>query len=195
MLRIIIISFMSVLFFTSCMQDKEQQRTIDEMRKMQFPVIGNDTIEFSEIYQNKINILIFLSVECPLCIKYTYAINQLVEKYQNDSIVFYGVFPGEMHLKADISEFIKKYDLDFKMLTDKHYILTAYLSAKVTPEVVILDNSGNIKYQGAIDNWMVTLGRMRQNITEFYLKDAIEALQYNKSIEVKKTEAVGCLIE
>ena len=46
-----------------------------------------------------------------------------------------------------------------------------------------------------MDNWLGELGRRRQVITEFYLKDAIESYLNEEEIKIKKTKAIGCFIE
>lgn len=67
-------------------------------------------------------------------------------------------------------------------------MLAKYLKATTTPEVFVLNNKGEVVYSGAIDNWAIDLGEKRQVITEFYLKDALNALLQNKKIAVKKLQ-------
>jgi hypothetical protein len=72
---------------------------------------------------------------------------------------------------------------------------TMKFGVTITPEVVVADASGQVLYQGAIDNWFYELGRYRQFITEHYLTDALDAIAAGKPVPVTRTEAVGCLIQ
>jgi hypothetical protein len=52
-----------------------------------------------------------------------------------------------------------------------------------------------VVYSGAIDNWAVDLGQKRQVITEFYVRDVLQALIHQQTIPYAKTQAIGCFLE
>jgi hypothetical protein len=60
---------------------------------------------------------------------------------------------------------------------------------------MLFDRSGNEIYRGAIDNWFFALGKYRNETTEHYLENAIQAMLDSRLPEIRKTEAVGCFIE
>ena len=50
-------------------------------------------------------------------------------------------------------------------------------------------------YQGAIDNWAISLGKHRLQVTEPYLLRALDAAEHGKPAEPAFTRAVGCYTE
>ncbi len=58
----------------------------------------------------------------------------------------------------------------------------AYLQGKVTPEVLVIDNkNGRLLYKGAIDDWLVSLGKTRNHISNYYLDVALNNFINHKS--------------
>lgn len=137
--------------------------------------------------------MVFYSPECPLCKNYTLTLNQLSEAYPDVSFV--AVFSGKDYSKKEIIAFKEKYQIEFDMLLDKRYELAESVDASVTPEVVLLNTNQAIVYRGLIDNWAIKLGGShRREVTEKYLKDAIEAVLQNQTPAISKTEPMGCLL-
>jgi hypothetical protein len=137
-----------------------------------------------------------MSPECPLSENYSKTINELAFEYKRMDIGFHIVFSGKFYPRAEIEAFIKKYHLPSEMVIyDPDYFFRDYFLATITPEVFLTDITGNILYQGAIDNWAITLGKQRQVITEHYLSDAIKSALNSEKIKTYKTRAVGCIIE
>jgi thiol-disulfide isomerase/thioredoxin len=138
-------------------------------------------------------LFIFLSPECPLSKNYTLTLNQLFNQY-GDQVQFYGCVSGSGFSYAEIKSFINTYKVLFPMIVDKNKRLTKYIAATVTPEVMLLNRSGEMIYSGAIDDWIQELGKQKSKASKHYLQDAIAAGLSNKNIAVKKTIAYGCLI-
>ena len=137
-------------------------------------------------------VFVFIDPSCPISQKYIPAINLLVEAYD---LSVYGVQPNLGIDNAEIIKFKEEYEFRFPVINDTAQKLTYYLNASVTPEVFLLDNSGNIIYSGAIDNWFFDLGRYRKEATIHYLKEALDS-NYGTLFSVNnKTKAIGCLIQ
>ncbi len=140
-------------------------------------------------------VFIFLAPDCPLCVNYTLTINDLAARYTSAGINFYTVYPGTFYTLNEIRNFQSDHHVQIPGVMDNEYKITRHTDATVTPQAVVMDKSGDIIYTGAIDNWAYTQGGKRQNITEFYLKDALEAIAKGNKPEIRKTEAIGCFIE
>ena len=138
---------------------------------------------------------LFLAPDCPLCINYTLTIKQLRAKFSTDSISIVGVFPGDYYTFEEIDSFVQGYELDIPMILDPNLTLTNNFKATVTPEAVVLNRKEEIVYQGAVDNWMYSIGRKRTLITEHYLFDNFHALTKEVDLPWQSNKAVGCLIE
>jgi len=57
-----------------------------------------------------------------------------------------------------------------------------------------LNKKGEVVYKGAIDDWVQDLGKQKLTVSKHYLQDAINASLNNKEVTVKRTKAIGCLI-
>jgi len=134
---------------------------------------------------------IFISPECPLCKNYMLTLNELVKKYPQVNIV--GVVPGKSYTLPDIRQFAEDYKAVFDIYLDKNKTLTKVLKAKVTPEAIVIDEKGNLRYRGLIDNWQAKLGVKRKVITDHYLDDALDQIKIT-SYKYMETAPLGCLI-
>jgi thioredoxin-related protein len=142
---------------------------------------------------DRLQLLITLSPECPMCRNYTLTLKQLKQQY--DSVVsITGIFPGTAYTDEEINAFYKKYDLNIEVLTDKTMSVTRLLQATVTPEVFLFDRAGNLVYSGAIDNWLTALGKKKQKPDKNYLKDAIAETLKGQQVSLNYMEANGCSI-
>jgi len=145
--------------------------------------------------QNALTVIYFLSPECPLCINYTLAMRELEQEFASDSIKFYGVYSNEWFSANEVNEFAIKYELGFEMLLDNGNQLADVLGATVTPEVFVLNSDSEVLYSGKIDNWVNDLGKKRLEVSEHYLKSALLAWRDEETIDPKRTQPKGCLIE
>lgn len=150
------------------------------------------TVKLSSL-SKKLKAIVFLSPECPLSQNYCLVLNQLQKEY-SEHVEVVGVFPGKSYSHADYIAFSNKYKIQFLLLTDSAKKLVHQLHAQVTPEVFLLDEHHKILYSGALDNWVVDLGKKRASVTEHYLSDAILAHLKNKPIPVPNAKAIGCFI-
>ena len=146
--------------------------------------------------QARYKIIIFMAVDCPITQKYMATIKELAQKYQSQQISVVGYFPAGLSKKG-AKQFRQEYKVpeNIQFINDKQHIVTNKYNATVTPEVVLVDKSQRVIYQGSIDNWFFELGRYRLEITEHYLIDAIEASLKGNQLSIKKTEAIGCFIQ
>ena len=145
---------------------------------------------------NRLSLFVFMSPECPLCENYTKDFTAMREEFSKDSLDIYGVFSGEkLYTEEQILKFKSKYKLDMDFVLDKDYTVARYFKAEVTPECFLVDTTGEIVYSGKLDNWLGKLGRRRQYVSRYYVKDAIYSTFSGDSIPVKHTEAIGCLLQ
>ena len=140
----------------------------------------------------KILVIAFLSPECPLCKNYSSKLVSIKKKYKL-STDFIGIIPGSFD-GSEIAEFQKNYMPSWKLLRDTSLRLTHYLEGKVTPEVLVIDAKyGHLIYKGAIDDWLVSLGKTRNHISKYYLDIALNNF-INDRPSIPFTKPVGCLI-
>jgi thiol-disulfide isomerase/thioredoxin len=143
--------------------------------------------------KSNVEVIIFLGSECPISQKYVNTLNQIYLAYQNKGVKFTALFPEKVDIKI-IDAFTSELGVKFPCLLDKRMRKARQLEASITPEVFVL-KQGNVMYQGAIDDWFYELGKYRKEVTQPYLKNALDAVLNNEMVEVKKTEALGCFIQ
>jgi peroxiredoxin len=165
-----------------------------DLTKIQLKDSGHKTVQFTFADTNSCIVFVFLSPECPLSQQYTLALNALAKQYENWNLKFYGVIPGRMYDLPAINDFRKQYHITFPLLLDADLKVTKLLNATITPQAVVV-KANEIAYSGAIDNGYVSLGKKKAVTNVFYLQDAITAIQNKQEVVIKKTNAIGCLIE
>ncbi len=144
---------------------------------------------------NKVlRVLLFLSVDCPICNRYAPEIRRLVETYEPKRVQFLLVHPVADETGDRIRKHAEEYRLPGIGLRDDHRLLTRYTGATVTPEAVVLGKDLRIVYRGRIDDWFPRLGQQRARPTRHDLREAIEAALAGRPIVPERTRAIGCSI-
>jgi hypothetical protein len=157
-------------------------------------VTDKDPVSFHLTSSEKpLTLFIFLSPECPLSKNYTLTLNNLFQQY-NQQVQFYGCVSGKGFSYDEIKSFVGTYKILFPFFVDENKKLTNYISATVTPEVMLLDKNDEMIYKGAIDDWVQDLGKQKLTVSKHYLQDAIESFLHHKPVAVKETKAYGCFI-
>jgi len=77
-----------------------------------------------------------------------------------------------------------------KILIDARHVVADQYEAITTPHVFVLDREGILRYRGAIDD--VTF--RRREVTQFFLREVVEALLHGEIPELSETTAYGCAI-
>jgi peroxiredoxin len=180
------------LFHLSCLSSFSQNNSGNAFNHLHFQTLDGKDVK-ATVLRKKLLAVILLSPECPLSQNYTLTLNKLYAKYKSD-VDIVGVFPGNAYPAATYNSFNKKYSIQFTLLTDKDKSTVKLLGAKITPEVFLMDENRAVVYRGAIDDWAISLGKQRTNVTQHYLDDAVQSQLNHVILRVKQTKAVGCLI-
>jgi thiol-disulfide isomerase/thioredoxin len=167
---------------------------------------GKKTSILKNIQYNKETspfVLIFLASECPISQKYAPILRGVLAQFPQ--VKFLAIFT-KWDKTPNIEEYLKDYPLsnfndnvnnsnNFIVLKDEKNNLIKKIDAQITPEAFLFDKNGVLMYRGAIDNWFFALGKYRAEATEHYLVDALQSFLKNKPVKIKKTNAIGCIIE
>ena len=134
-------------------------------------------------------VIIFVSAHCPVVRAYNERMNIFANEYAAKGINVIGInsnvteMPGEVKAHGDAT-------YKFPVLIDKNSALADKLGATKTPEVYFVNAKNVLLYHGAIDN-----NRGGDNVTEPFLKNALDATLAGKKIEKTSTGAFGCTIK
>jgi len=143
--------------------------------------------------KEQVSVWIFFSPECPMCQNYAPILEVLSETFAG-KVQFIGIIPGIAYTRKEIESYRNTYQISFPLVVDSAFKLSNTIMATVTPEVFVINKNGQLAYSGAIDNWLYDLGKKRRAPTEYFLKDALEAVIAGKSVAKPKTTAKGCRI-
>jgi peroxiredoxin len=139
-------------------------------------------------------VLFFLTTDCPLCNNYVPELNRIAQAFSPRGVGFYGVQGDATVPDADVRRHVKDYAYTFPYLFDPHESLAAYTGATSTPEAAVLSPDGQLLYLGRIDNRLEDFGKQRVQVTEFDLRDTLEAILDGKPVPHARTRALGCAI-
>ena len=141
-----------------------------------------------------LNLFVFLSPECPLSKNYTIVLNKIIKDFPRDSLITIGIISGKSYSSKEVRLFKKEFSVDFQLFIDPDKKLTNYLEATITPEVVLINEKGKLIYRGAIDDWVIDLGKNKIKPEKEYLRLAVTQYINHQPISIKKTRPKGCYI-
>jgi thiol-disulfide isomerase/thioredoxin len=139
-------------------------------------------------------VLLFLTTDCPLSNGYVPELNRMKEAYARRGVAFYAVQGDATVANDDVRKHVKEFAYTFPYLLDPKESLAAFTGATTTPEAAVLSPAGDLLYLGRIDNRLEDYGKQRVQITEFDLKDALDAILAGKPVVRARTKVLGCAI-
>lgn len=135
------------------------------------------------------SVIVFVSTSCPINKQYNTRIAEFAADLGGRGIRVIGI---NSNYNEDVDE-IRSHAADkyqFPVLIDKGNVLADKLGANVTPEIFYVNEKGVLVYHGAIDN-----DRSGSNITEQYLRDAVDANLGGRPVAKQSTNVIGCSIK
>lgn len=140
-------------------------------------------------------VLFFVSSDCPISNRYAPDVQRLCTEYGSR-----GVRCSLVYEDLDIDATTVRKHLDeyryrgLSAAIDRDRTIAGHAKASVTPEAVLIDATGEIRYRGRIDNRYVDLGKPRRVVTVHDLRDALDAVLAGKRVPQPETTALGCHI-
>ena len=139
-------------------------------------------------------VLFFVATDCPISNAYAPEIQRICSAFNGRGVSCALVYE-DVNVTADA---VRKHVSDHRYSQIAAAIddgaLAARVNASITPEAVVIDHTGSVRYRGRIDNLYVAFGKSRQVVTVHDLNDALDALVAGKAVASPATEAVGCYI-
>lgn len=154
------------------------------------------TISLSE-YRGKTVVLEWLNFECPF-VNYHYdkpkTMIKLANKYKNKNVVWLAINSTSHTTPEANKEFAEKQKLPYPILDDRSGRVGRAYGAKTTPHMFIINPSGRIVYEGAIDNSPLGKTPEGKELTN-YVDKALEETITGKMVSTKNTEPYGCSVK
>jgi hypothetical protein len=139
-------------------------------------------------------VIIFTSNACAYDEYYRSRINALSKEYQ-DKVPVLLINSGVDQIEStdNMVKKAKQLGLNVPYLADKDQLVMRQLGAAKTPQAFLLKNNGgkfSMVYNGAIDD----NAQVQADVRHAYLKDAIDIMLTNQTIETSEVRPVGCSI-
>jgi AhpC/TSA family protein len=142
-----------------------------------------------------VKVQFFISSDCPISNSYAPEIQRLCGDYGKKgvscSLVYEDVGLDATSMRKHLNEY--RYD-GMPAVIDSNRKIANRAKATVTPEAVVIDTKGDIRYRGRIDNFYAALGKPRQQVTAHDLRDALDAVLAGRAVPNPETKALGCYI-
>lgn len=148
-------------------------------------LLGNDDAEFT--------VICFLGTQCPLARIYGPRLNRMSDEFQKHGVRFIGVNSNIQDSMDDLRAYVRQHGIEFQVAKDYDRTVAVAAQATRTPEVVVVDHVGNVRYRGRIDD-QYQPGIARSEATQHDLRNAIEQLLAGENVRLPQTQPVGCLI-
>jgi mono/diheme cytochrome c family protein len=136
--------------------------------------------------------LVFYSSECPISNGYSPTLNAIAAEFPRSTLNLVGVCSDVDLADADVVSHAKEFGLTFPVVRDRRGTLAAALGVSVTPEAVVVDARGKVRYRGRIDDQYAARQKRNANPRTHELRDAIAAVAAGREPEQARVEAVGC---
>jgi len=171
----------------------------DEAADFKLKNIDGKMVSLSDFKAAKGFIVVFTCNHCPYAKKYEDRIVELDKKFKDQGYPVIAVNPNDPNVQPEdgyqqMIERAKQKGFTFPYLVDEGQKIYPLYGATKTPHVFVLqkENGKNIvKYIGAIDNNYDN----PNDVSEYYVQDAVNALIKGEPVKMTKTVAIGCTIK
>ncbi len=171
----------------------------DEAADFKLKNIDGKTVSLADYPSAKGFIVVFTCNHCPYAVKYEDRIKELDKMYKDKGYPVIAINPNDPQVQPQDSfdamkVRAKEKGFSFPYLFDEGQQVYPKYGATKTPHVFLLKKEKGkniVKYIGAIDNNFED----PNDVSEYYVRDAVNALLKNESIKTEKTAAIGCTIK
>jgi peroxiredoxin len=157
--------------------------------KLTFNDLTGKAYSSQDLAAHKASVFLFVSGQCPVSNVYTPRMNALAATYGARDVQVFAVYSDRQESASDITRHAKEHGLTFPVVKDGTNLLADRLGAKMTPEAVVVDASGTVRYRGRIDDNPVAT---RVGVHD--LDAALEAVLTGKPVAHPEMLSVGCAI-
>jgi peroxiredoxin len=162
--------------------------------------INGKTVKLSD-YKGKIVVLESYNIECPFCANHfkTGAMQELQKEITDKGGIWLMVnsvnpsHPNHRTPEQARAEWAKEKMNATAWLDDSSGTIGKEYGMKTTPHMFVIDKTGLLVYQGAIDDKPTPNHDPRQ--ARNYVKEAFGKLQSGEKIEVSETKSYGCSVK
>lgn len=146
------------------------------------------SVTLSDVKEDVV-VLVFLANHCPVVVNYDDRIIELTNDYKGKSVKVIGMAVSRMKMDQlpGIKDHVAEKKIPYVYGYDESQAIGRAYGATNTPQFFVLDKERVIRYMGALDD-----NQNESKVSKTYVRDAVDALLADKTIEVDETRPVGC---
>ncbi|MDP8223804.1 MAG: thioredoxin family protein [Candidatus Lernaella stagnicola] len=144
-------------------------------------------------YQGKIVVLEWTNADCPFVKRHYKAdtMEKLAAKYQGNDVIWLAVNSSHFINAEEAKTWQQSQGLDYPILLDPDGRVGQTYRARTTPHLFVVDASGTLVYDGAIDD--SPHGMMGPDVN--YVANAVDSLLAGQPVSPSKTRPYGCSVK
>jgi len=144
-------------------------------------------------FAGEIVVLEWVNPDCPFVQRHYQAgtMKSLAEKYADKGVVWLSINSTNYINVEKNAQWVKERKLPYRVLDDHEGKVGRMFAAATTPHMFILDEAGELVYQGAIDDDIGGTKADRIN----YVQKALDELLAGKPVSQPKTKPYGCTVK
>ncbi|EON78423.1 Alkyl hydroperoxide reductase and/or thiol-specific antioxidant family (AhpC/TSA) protein [Lunatimonas lonarensis] len=171
----------------------------DKAIDFDLPTVNGERVSLKNHSDAKGFLVVFSCNTCPYVVAYEDRMIELHNKFAPMGYPLIAINPNDPKISPGDSfekmqERAKKKGFPFSYAFDETQEITRAYGATNTPQVYLLEKSGNeyiVRYIGAIDNNY----QDESAVTKRYVEDAVSALLTGGTVPEERTRAIGCTIK
>lgn len=144
-------------------------------------------------YKGKTVVLEWTNPDCPFVVRHYAAgtMKDLAEKYADKGVVWLSINTTRTASSQSNALWAKKHAIAYPVLDDHEGKVGLLYGAKATPQMFIIDTTGKLVYDGAIDDDPGGDKSDRVN----YVAKALDEVLAGKPVTTSQTKAYGCSVK
>jgi hypothetical protein len=149
-------------------------------------------------YRGKTVVLEWFNPGCPFVV-HAYEKGPLngMAAQHGDALVWLNInsgAPGKQGAAIDLNQKAKKqWEILHPVLLDPTGAVGKAFSAKTTPQMVVIDAEGRLRYNGALDN--APRGKQQGDDYKAHLVNAVQAIAQKRKVSPSSTKPYGCSVK
>jgi hypothetical protein len=149
---------------------------------------------FCEPGSQRAAVVVFVTTDCPIANRYAPELEKI-----RSSFAPRGVGLTLVHVDPELEvekarDHARQFSLGAAVVIDRKHQIVRATGATVTPEAVVIDPAGRIRYRGRIDDQFTALGKRRAKPARQDLREALAAVLEGRPVQTPEAPAIGCLI-
>ena len=142
----------------------------------------------------KAAVVLFVSTDCPVANAFQPYLQEFQNAYAKKGVRCFMVYCSPDLKREQIEKHTKDFGIRMPAVLDVKQQLARITGAKVTPEAIVIDRSGKVRYRGLINDLYAGYGKKRAKPTKHFLCEACDAVIAGEKVPNPVTKPLGCFI-